>query len=302
MKRISSTRELPKEFDLKKYDILAGMTDKDLFRQINMRISPFYESTYSMTQWDYDCTTCYLEHGGGLPMEFCESDPFGEIKIEQPSEYYDWIKGGREFYEKYMENCNKSMHVSAGYGISYLSRETLIYISKMKDTIGSRAGMPVIIDKDEFHDVLETQSDPVVDGTLRARLNDSITLVTGQTESLFLSIDVSTPDDILLSEFKRLIPIWRNELNVEKRPSVSSSWVVIKKKILDYKVIPYIDLTIWANTNKIMIPHGIMAIALFPFGERDLFSIAQTIKPFVETLMTFESLEKLRLEISKEEC
>lgn len=300
MKRISSTKELPKEFDLKKYDVLEEMTDEDLFRQLNLRGSPFYDAINSSTRWNYDCTTYYLEHGGSLPMAFGEKDPFGEIKIDSPPDYYEWMKGGREFYEKYMDNCNKSMRLSTGYGIGYLSRETLIYISMMKDLAGSRAGLPVIIDNDEFHEILETQSDPAVDGTLRAILNDSITLAIGDKESLFLSIDVSTPDDILLSEFKRLIPIWRNELNVEKRLSVSSSWAVIKKKILDYKVIPYIDLTIWANANNIVIPHGVMAIALFPYGERDLFSIIQTIKPFVETLVMFESLEKLRLEISKE--
>ncbi len=300
MKRISSTKELPKEFDLKKYEVLEEMTDKDLFRQINLRCSPFYEAFNSATKWDYDCTTYYLEHGGSLPMAFGEADPFGEIKIDPPPDYCEWMKGGREFYEKYMENCDKSMRLSTGYGISYLSRESLMYISMMEDLAGSRAGLPVIIDNDEFHQVLETQSDPAVDGTLRARLNDSVTLVTGQTESLFLSIDVSTPDDILLSEFKRLIPIWRKELNVEKRPSVNSSWAVIKKKILKYKVIPYIDLTIWANANNIIIPHGIMSIALFPYGGRDLFALTQTTKPFVENLMTFEFLEKLRLEISKD--
>lgn len=150
-----------------------------------------------------------------------------------------------------------------------------------------------------FNCILNEQSDPALDGTLRARLNDSVSIISDDGSSLLLNIDVSTPDEILLSEFKRLIPIWRKELNVEKSLSISSSWAVVRKKIIDYKVIPYIDLTIWAYANRITIPHGIMSIALFPCGERDLFSIAQTIKPFVETLMAFESLEKLKQEISK---
>lgn len=296
MKRISSTRDLPKEFDLEKYDILEGMSSKDLFRQLYIRKDPFTESFDC--NWDDGIATYYLEYGGSLPMGFDE-DPFGEIKIEKPSEYYEWMKGGRDFYEKYMENCRESKHVSTGYGIGYLSREMLMYLSQMNDSNGSREGKPIVIDNDEFYDTLNKEADPSVDGTLRAKLSDAVSMISGDGSSLLLNIDVSTPDEILLSEFKRLIPIWRKELKVEMNPSIGSSWAVVHKKIIDYKVIPYIDLTIWAYANRVTIPHGIMAIALFPCGERDLFSITQTIKPFVETLMTFESLEKMKREISK---
>ncbi|AXD69886.1 hypothetical protein EO05_26010 [Salmonella enterica] len=299
MKRISSTRELPKEFNLSKYDVLGDMTDKDLFRQVNLRSESYHDAMNPSVKWDYDSTTYFLEHGGNLTMWYGQSDPFNEIKIDSPPESYEWMKGGKEFYEKYMENCNKSMHVSTGYGIGYLSREMLMYLSKMDDRVGPRQDKPIIMDDDEFYCILNEQSDPALDGTLRARLNDSVSIISDDGSSLLLNIDVSTPDEILLSEFKRLIPIWRKELNVEKSLSISSSWAVVRKKIIDYKVIPYIDLTIWAYANRITIPHGIMSIALFPCGERDLFSIAQTIKPFVETLMAFESLEKLKQEISK---
>ncbi|HBQ0113170.1 TPA: DUF6387 family protein [Klebsiella variicola] len=300
MKRISSTKELPKEFDLNKYEMLNDLSDKDLFRQVNLRAELYDDAKNSRIKWDYDCTTYYLEYGGSVPMAFGETDPFNEIKSDAPPEYYEWMKGGKEYYDKYMENCNKSMQVSTGYGIGYLSREMVMYLSKMDDCEGPRAGMPIVMDDEEFHARLNEQSDPAVDGTLRARLNDSVTLVAGETNSLFLSIDVSVPDDILLSEFKRLIPTWREELNVEKSHSINSSWAVIRKKIIEYKVLPYLDLTIWANANNITIPHGVMAVALFPYGERDLFSIAQTIKPFLESLMVSESLEKIRQEISKE--
>jgi hypothetical protein len=300
MKRISSTKELPKKFDLNKYEILNELSDRDLFRQIKLRADSYDCSKSLRVEWDYDCTTYYLEHGGEVPMAFGEEDPFNEIKSDAPPEHYEWMKGGKEYYDKYMENCSKSMHVSTGYGIGYLSREMVMYLSKMDDFDGPRAGMPIIMDDEEFHDRLNEQSDPAVDGTLRARLNDSVTLVTGGANSLFLSVDVSVPDDILLSEFKRLIPIWREELNVDKSHSINSSWAVIRKKVIEYRVLPYLDLTIWANANGVVIPHGVMAVALFPYGERDLFSIAQTIKPFLETLMVGESLEKIRQEISKE--
>lgn len=298
MKKISSTRELPKEFDLNKYSVLNSMSDKDLFRQIYLRSDSYHDSKNSSAEWDYDCTTYYMECGGSVPLSFDNGDPFKEIKLDEPPEYYEWMKGGKEFYDKYMENCKKSLRVSTGYGIRYLSREILMYLSAMEDTVGERKGLPIVIDDDEFHCILSKQSDPEVDGLLRARFNDCVTMITND-DQLYLSIDISTPDEILLAEFKRLIPVWRKELKIEKSLFTNSSWNVVKKKIIDYKVIPYIDLLIWGNVNKITIPHGVMAVALFPHGERDLFSIIQTIRPFVESLMTFDSLEKMKQEISK---
>ena len=79
---------------------------------------------------------------------------------------------------------------------------------------------------------------------------------------------------------------------------INNSWDVVRKKIIEYRVLPYIDLMIWANINNFSIPHGVMAVALFPHGDRDNFMIIQTIKPFIDKLMTYESLEKLRREIS----
>ncbi|HBW0874923.1 DUF6387 family protein [Klebsiella quasipneumoniae] len=298
-RKIKSTLDLPKEFDLKKYSDIDSMSDKDLFRQLSLRIDCYLDSIESNSKWEYAATTHFLEHGCDLSISFGQEDPFDEIKPDTPPDYYEWMKGGREFYERYMKNCKKSMSVSTGYGIGYLSREVLMYLSHMNDSEGPRSGMPVILDDNEFQFMLNEQDDPEKDGTLRAKLNDCVTLVTGQFDSLFLSIDISTPDDILLSEFKRLIPIWRQELNVEESLSINASWAIVRKKIIEYKVIPYIDLTIWACANKIIIPHGVMCVALFPYGERDIFSITQTIKPFIENLMTPESLEKLKQKISK---
>lgn len=229
-RKIKSTLDLPKEFDLKKYSDIDSMSDKDLFRQLSLRIDCYLDSIESNSKWEYAATTHFLEHGCDLSISFGQEDPFDEIKPDTPPDYYEWMKGGREFYERYMKNCKKSMSVSTGYGIGYLSREVLMYLSHMNDSEGPRSGMPVILDDNEFQFMLNEQDDPEKDGTLRAKLNDCVTLVTGQLDSLFLSIDISTPDDILLSEFKRLIPIWRQELNVEESLSINASWAIVRKK------------------------------------------------------------------------
>ncbi|MGP9437433.1 DUF6387 family protein, partial [Ewingella sp. AOP8-B2-18] len=80
---------------------------------------------------------------------------------------------------------------------------------------------------------------------------------------------------------------------------LNNAWSVIRRKIVEYRVLPYMDLISWAIENEAVITHGVLAVSLFPDGEKDGFAIAQTIKPFVEKLVADGSLEKIRREISK---
>lgn len=291
-KRISSKSDLPKEFKLDKYNNLSSISDKDLFRQLYRRKDPFTESFDC--NWDKEISIYYLEHGGSLPIQYDCADPFGEHEIEMPDEYYDF-NGGKEFLDKYQDNIDKSRRLSHGYGIGGLKRYTVMCLARDSDTFGERKGKSLIIDDDEAKEILHSGDEN--HGLLLARMTDSVSMIS--SHGLFLEVDLDTPDEILIEDFKRLLPIWRKEIGVNSVDiPLSNSWEVVKKKIIEYKVLPYIDLTIWANANKITIPHGVMAVALFPDGERDSIAMPQTIKPFIEKLMTDESIEKLRREIS----
>lgn len=293
MKRINSKKDLPKEFNLEKYEVLSTLSDKDLFRQIHRRKYPFVESLES--NWDSGLSTYYLEHGGNLPIQYDCEDPFDEHDIEMPEEYYNF-NGGKDFHDKYQKNIDKSNRLSYGYGISGLRRYTVMCLAEENDEFGDRKGKPLIISEDETTEILCSGDEN--HGLLMARLTDSINMISNH--ELYLEVDLNTPDEILIDDFKRLLPIWRKELGVNSvEIGMSSSWDVVKKKIVEYQVLAYIDLTIWANVNKLIIPHGVMAVALFPDGERDSYAIPQTVKPFVEKLMAYESIEKIRREISK---
>ncbi|MEG7508391.1 DUF6387 family protein [Serratia marcescens] len=293
MKRINSKKDLPKEFELEKYECLSSLSDKDLFRQLYRRKYPFDDSLDK--NWDVELSTYYLEHGGTLPTQYDCSDPFEEYDVEMPAEYYDF-NGGKDFLDKYQGNIDKSKRLSSGYGIGGLKRYTVMCLARENDEFGERKGKSLIIDDDEAKEILHSGDEN--QGLLLARMTDSINMISNH--ELFLEVDLDTPDDLLVEDFKRLLPIWRRELGLDSVDiKINNAWEVVRKKILEYKVIPYIDLTIWANINKLTIPHGVMAVTLFPDGERDGFGIAQTVKVFVEKLMPYESIEKLRREISK---
>ncbi|EFN4758423.1 TPA: DUF6387 family protein [Citrobacter freundii] len=288
-KRIKSTLDLPKEFNLKKYECIESMSDKDLFRQLYWRMSIFDECS-----WDESLATYYLEHGANTPLD--ESDPFNEIKVETPDWVAEQFKGGKKFVDKYRSFTKTTNALSTGYGIGYLSRMEVMFLAQGQDSKGLRAGMPFTISKEEQQSLM-AESD-VNHGLLMARGSDSVSLVTDS--SLYISVDLNVPDDILIDDFKKLLPIWREEMEMEPIDApLNNYWQVVRRKIIEYKVLPYIDLMHWSKVKNVSIPSSVLTVALWPYGERGDFGIYQTIKPFIEKVMSYDSLEKLKREISQ---
>lgn len=288
-KRIKSTLDLPKEFNLKKYECIESMSDKDLFRQLYWRMSIFDECS-----WDESLATYYLEHGANTPL--AESDPFNEMEVETPDWAAEQFKGGNEFVDKYRSFTKTTNALSTGYGIGYLSRMEVMFLAQGQDSKGIRAGMPFTISKEEQQSLM-TESD-VNHGLLMARGSDSVSLVTDS--SLYISVDLNVPDDILIDDFKKLLPIWREEMEMEPIDApLNNYWQVVRRKIIEYKVLPYIDLMHWSKVKNVSIPSSVLTVALWPYGERGDFGIYQTIKPFIEKIMSYDSLEKLKREISQ---
>ncbi|EKN6273813.1 hypothetical protein DVP66_10070 [Yersinia enterocolitica] len=289
MKRINSKIDLPKEFNLNKYNALSTMSDKDLFRQVYSR------QAYLGGVGSYDSSTYFLEYGELLPQPFDSRDPFDEFDMSMPEEYYDF-NGGRERLANYQKNIDTSRRITNGYGLHGVTRHQVSFLSESNDTNGSRVGMPLIIDNEEFNEILESGDEN--HGLIMARMTDSISMITN--EGLLLTVDLTIPDELLVDDFKKLLPIWRKEIGIESvNVPFNNSWDVIRRKIVDYNIIPYIDLMAWSIDSRCTISQGVLAVSLFPSGEKDAFAIAQTIKPFVDKLMNEESLEKFRREISK---
>lgn len=286
--RIKSKRDLPKEFDLSKYDGLEEMSDKDLFRQLYWRMD------WKDGNFDNELETYYLEYGKKLPL--FDSDPFGEIKNEISSAFYEQHKESEDFKKRYMDHYKDKKRLSTGYGVGVLSRMEVMYLSQESDHKGRRKGKPFCLPDDEVREMLK--DDPANHGLMMSHASEPVNVIIDGI-NLFASIDLSVPDEILLGDFKKLLPKWREELGIDvEEIKVTNSWAVIKKKIIEYNVLPYIDLLTWARIKGVTIPGGVLAVSLFPDGDKEQFAIAQTIKPFVDRLMTYESLEKIKREIS----
>ena len=109
--------------------------------------------------------------------------------------------------------------------------------------------------------------------------------ILGLDEAIWLSVDLSNyTDKELVHIFKEFLPIWRSELDIPEPQNILGKDSE-QKKLFEYRVIPLIDLLIWSNLNAISIPNRIMAVALFPDGEKGEIEFLQTILPFVKKVL-----------------
>lgn len=271
--RINNKKQLPKEFNLSKYDSLYEMNDKDLFRQLYWR-----SDDLNITSKEF--STYGLEYGAMYPMNSNLGDPFGTTD--------DSIKT--------MEQKNKSdkkLRLSYGDGIRPVSRFDLASLSDEKSVGGVYKGKDILISYSDAGKLLESDSNLFWDVMM-----EPVSLLSGAYGGMVLaSVDLSTPDEFLLDDFKSLIIKWRNELNVTSPDILNGKWEFIKKRILDYKIIPLIDLMSWAKSNDYAITYEVYAVSLFPDGEKGSLAIPQTVLPFVEKILSINSLEKYKREI-----
>ena len=247
-KKVNSKKDLPKSFDLGKYDCLENLSDKDLFRQLYWRQDDLTMKHSEMPEYGF-------MFGAEYPLHNNYGDPFGELKED------DWF-------------CDK-LTAERGY---------------WKDK-------PIIIDNEMVGSLISEDN-----GMFWAVMREPVNLLSDTLDNMLVSVDLlHNRDDELIEAFTKLLPKWRSELSiVEPDKPIAGSWESIRRKIIDYKIIPLIDLLSWELSTDRKISLGVLAVSLYPDGEKDTFAIAQTVKPFLEKIMRSDSLEKIRKMISNE--
>ena len=70
-----------------------------------------------------------------------------------------------------------------------------------------------------------------------------------------------------------------------------------KKRLLDYSLFPLIDLMIWEKISGNKITHSVKAVSIYTDGQYGETQITQTIKPNLDKIFNYFSIEKLRREL-----
>ncbi|MEE9451636.1 MAG: DUF6387 family protein [Gammaproteobacteria bacterium] len=116
------------------------------------------------------------------------------------------------------------------------------------------------------------------------------TPVSWRNYALF-KINLDAPDDLIVEQCKAVLEKAREDQEVTppKRCFTAKDF----SKWYEFGVLPYCDLTIWANHANLTIPQRVMADAIFVDGEKGEESIRRATVPLVTFLMSREAIYQL---------
>jgi hypothetical protein len=92
-------------------------------------------------------------------------------------------------------------------------------------------------------------------------------------------------DKEILNELTKCLPEWRKVHDVEENSYIQLSKPSHRGKIIEYRMIPYMDLSISALLNNFTIPHRVMVAVLFPGDIKGELEFRQTILSFYKKIL-----------------
>ena len=286
--KIKSKSELPSWFNLSNYDVLSELEGIKLWNQVVKRFSivDYLDSQDSKEENYFSEDDSYLWRAITAGQVILESSDTYKTKEELEREK-EWAHELSEQQNDGLEEwqleqrqqwdlANKeSVSLSRSSSIKGLGIYSCHHITELFKDKG------LIIDNKANDYVMIASPLALSDVNLGSKKND-INLYDGMT--VFIEIDLGARrNDEIIDELTWLLPKWRKEVGVSEpdRLKVTPSTY---KRIADYRIIPYLDLYIWALNNRVTISNSVLAVALFPNGEKGDTEIRQTILKFVSDL------------------
>jgi hypothetical protein len=102
----------------------------------------------------------------------------------------------------------------------------------------------------------------------------------------FVEIDLSVPDKILIQQFNDYLRHVRKKYPyIKKAPKFKYPEY---QKWIDYGVLPYLDLKLWANEEGVSIPYRVMTDAIFSNGDKGEEMVRKTTTKIADMLMKKE--------------
>lgn len=300
IKDIKSLREYT-GFNLDNYSSLQNMNDHHLLLLLEKRCA--FINKCARDHWWLD----YFNHENIEGINTTSDDEFKKLATDWVGKKHNEIKVLFDDPLLIEERINSSkvlseedyniLSLSHGDGIYPMDRGDVIAFARSQQAInGLGAGRPFMPPEEDMTRLEEDGSFPFDDF-----LCESIDLLV-ERESYdkrgHFVIDFDRSDSELIASFASQIGKWRAELNMDNVES-PKSWAYIKNRVLEYKVIPLMDLLAFSELSNFQIPSRILALALFPDGERDGFGISQTVRPFIEKYINNFSIYCYRKQISK---
>ena len=119
--------------------------------------------------------------------------------------------------------------------------------------------------------------------------NEQCGLLGSRNECDFIEVDLSLSNTILKQQFSNYL---ENKRNKRIKTNFAKN---LKRydlsKLIEYAVLPYIDLSTWATENNCCIPNRVMADAIFPLGEKGEEVVRKTTKKIADEVMNKDYID-----------
>ena len=119
---------------------------------------------------------------------------------------------------------------------------------------------------------------------------------------IYISFDLKfSTDEEILNSMQTLLPLWRKEYGVSKKEmgSFGLSRII---KIVDYRIIPMVDLLLWANWKNVSLSNTLLSRVLYPDMTDDVRGedqIKETDRPIAEKVLSGDIIRKTENLINK---
>lgn len=296
LRQIRKRCELPKWFSLNNYHYINSISDKELLLELRGRWGLWYviEATRDKDKFRKILDNCQDPSLNTIQDSKALSD-FLHASLNAGN--WETIKqSGRchhsdDWRRKAMLREPKSEYVEKI--IHNFEQERLRKANRLG---GGLAVKPLSISDVRCHaEKLDAMTDQLHDK------HSSYSLIASDPEHIenkvSLSVDLSLPDVSIIAQLKKLLPQWRESLSDQglhaKKPKKATPAVF--DRIRTYMVIPYLDLSIWADEVGVTIRHSLIDTVLFDGGREgqgDRF-VKTTLVPFCEELMEYKFLADL---------
>ena len=274
-----STKELPAWFKLSRYDKLDQIELRDWFP--NLAIRSFYLRKKCDLEKYRKEIEAQLHENGNRPL-ICPYDPaFVEAWILDPRHI------DRETPLKTL--TVKPMTV---YDVAWLFGWVSAGKVELTRRISEAAG-----------DLNRGDIDDETYEFLRQPIN---VLTKHSPEKIFASegclsvdVDLAAPDKVIIDDFSRWLAAARSEFDL---PAQKVFTEAKRDDLVNYRVLPYLDLTLWAGLEQVTISHAVMADALFPdvTGVDVNYRVRKVTKRHADWAIDWSTIESLARQILNE--
>lgn len=290
---IRSVKELPEWYDLNKYKYASTLNAADWYELILQRWNHYFyiednSESYSDPEDPFYQALLQLRKS---PLSKLTDD----MHITLIGSKLSALKNDKEYFS-ISSNAIKPLTFRRLYqNENRLNRTTLTRVRKWFDGIFNRSyrnkGLSEEF-KDESKWAKSFIDDPLFDALQKQGKDENVEGYNSWHYCDFVEIDLSIPDKILLQQFSDYLRYVRQKYPFTAKESKYKypeffKWV-------DYSILPYLDLIIWAMENNCSIPNRVMADAIYPVDtEKGEEVVRKTTKKIADMVMDYDYVDFL---------